>query len=301
MAQVYLLGVPMDLGAGRRGVDMGPSALRLARLAPTLAAIGHDVTDLGNVEVPVAEALAEALAGPKPTDSGARFVEAIAATCSAAAQRLADHVPDGAIGVTLGGDHSISMGTVPGLARGRRTGVLWIDAHTALHTAATSPSGNVHGMPVAHLLGLGDERLTPADGWTVRAEDLVYIGLRSVDPPEREAIARLGLTAYSMKEIDQQGIATVAAAALEQLTGVDRLHVSFDVDSLDPSIAPGVGTPVSGGLSYREAHLLMELLADSGRVSSVDLVEVNPILDSRNTTAAIVVEVAASLLGKRIL
>lgn len=297
MAQVYLLGVPMDLGAGRRGVDMGPSALRLARLAPTLAAIGHDVTDLGNVEVPVAESLAASAA----TEDGARFVAAIAATCSATARRLADQVPDGAIGVALGGDHSISMGTVPGLARGRRTGVLWIDAHSDVHTAATSPSGNVHGMPVAALLGLGDERLAPADGWRVAAEDLVYIGLRSVDPPEREAISRLGLTAYSMKEIDQQGIATVAAAALAQLKDVDRLHVSFDADSLDPSIAPGVGTPVNGGLSYREAHLLMELLADSGRVTSVDLVEVNPILDSRNKTASLVVEVAASLLGKRIL
>lgn len=297
MAQVYLLGVPMDLGAGRRGVDMGPSALRLARLAPTLAAIGHEVTDLGNVDVPVAEALAQ----PATTGQGARYLAAIAAACTATAERLAAQVPDGAIGVTLGGDHSISMGTIPGLAAGRRTGVLWIDAHADLHTPATSASGNVHGMPVAHLLGLGDERLLPQGGWKVRASDLVYIGLRSVDPPEREAIARLGLAAYSMKEIDQLGIAPVAAAALERLAHVDRLHVSFDADSLDPAIAPGVGTPVNGGLSYREAHLLMELLADSRRVTSVDLVEVNPILDSSNKTASLVVEVAASLLGKRIL
>ncbi|HLU82491.1 MAG TPA: arginase [Trueperaceae bacterium] len=297
MAQVYMLGVPMDLGAGRRGVDMGPSALRLARLAPTLTALGHEVTDLGNVEVPVAETLAE----PGTADHGARYLEAIAATCSAAARRLADQVPEGAVGLALGGDHSISMGTVPGLAAGRRTGVLWIDAHADLHTPVTSASGNVHGMPVAHLLGLGDERLLPAGDWKVEAGDFVYIGLRSVDPPEREAIARLGLSAYSMKEIDQLGIATVAAAALERLSHVDRLHVSFDADSLDPSIAPGVGTPVNGGLSYREAHLLMELLADSRRVTSIDLVEVNPILDTSNKTASLVVEVAASLLGKRIL
>jgi len=297
VAQVYLLGVPMDLGAGRRGVDMGPSALRLARLAPTLAALGHDVTDLGNVEVPVAETLVESQA----TGHGARYLAAIAATCSATAERLAALVPEGAVGVALGGDHSISMGTVTGLARGRRTGVLWIDAHADLHTPGTSPSGNVHGMPVAHLLGLGDERLLPRDGWKVRATDLVYIGLRSVDPPEREAIESLGLTAFSMKEIDQLGIANVAVAALDQLESVARIHVSFDADSLDPSIAPGVGTPVSGGLSYREAHLLMELLADSGRVSSIDLVEVNPILDTSNKTASLVVEVAASLLGKRIL
>src|SRR5690606_6252409 len=185
--------------------------------------------------------------------------------------------------------------------RGQRTGVLWIDAHADLHVPATSPSGNVHGMPVAHLLGLGDERLLPGAGWKVDVSDIVYVGLRSVDGPERQAIGDLGIRAYSMKEIDQRGIAEVAAAALTHLAGVERLHVSFDADSLDPTIAPGVGTPVSGGLSYREAHLLMELLADSGRVTGVDLVEVNPILDTSNETASIVVELAASLLGKRIL
>lgn len=297
MAHVHLLGVPMDLGAGRRGVDMGPSALRLARLASSLTAIGHSVTDLGNVDVPVAESLAE----PSAQYGGARYLATIAATCAAAAERLSSAVPDGAVGIALGGDHSISMGTVPGMAHGKRTGVIWIDAHSDLHTPATSASGNVHGMPVAHLLGLGAPELQPADGWRVLASDLVYIGLRSVDPPERDAIRRLGITAYSMKEIDQLGIAAVAAAALEQLADVERLHVSFDADSLDPTIAPGVGTPVSGGLSYREAHLLMELLADDGRVTSIDLVEVNPILDVSNNTAKIVVEVAASLLGKRIL
>ena len=297
LAHVHLLGVPMDLGAGRRGVDMGPSALRLARLAPALTAIGHQVTDHGNVEVAVAESLSE---GDTP-DGGARYVATIAAACAATASRLAVEVPTDAIGVALGGDHSISMGTVPGLARGARTGVIWIDAHADLHTPETSASGNVHGMPVAHLLGLGDPRLAPLAGWKLLPSDIVYVGLRSVDPPERDAIRRLGLRAFSMKEIDQRGIADVAAAALEQLEGVDRLHVSFDADALDPTIAPGVGTPVSGGLSYREAHLLMELLADDGRVTSVDLVEVNPILDVSNKTAATVVEVAASLLGKRIL
>jgi len=297
MARVHLLGVPMDLGAGRRGVDMGPSALRLAGLAPALAATGHTVTDLGNVEVPVPESLSDA----PGHDGRARYLSTIAATCAAAAGRLATSLPEGAIGVALGGDHSVSMGTVPGMARGARTGVIWIDAHSDLHTPTTSASGNVHGMPVAHLLGLGHPSLLPAGGWRVSPAELVYIGLRSVDPPEREAIRRLGITAFSMKEIDQLGIAAVAAAALEHLEGVDRLHVSFDADSLDPAIAPGVGTPVSGGLTYREAHLLMELLADDGRVAGVDLVEVNPILDVGNKTAKIVVEVAASLLGKRIL
>jgi len=276
---------------------MGPSALRLARLAESLTAIGHRVTDLGNVEVPVAESLVE----PATSLGGARYATTIAATCEAAASRLASSVAEGSVGIALGGDHSISMGTVPGLARGRRTGLLWIDAHSDVHTPETSASGNVHGMPGAHLLGLGNAELQPADGWRVLPSDLVYIGLRSVDPPEREAIRRLGITAFSMKEIDQLGIAAVAAAALERLEEVDRLHVSFDADSLDPTIAPGVGTPVSGGLSYREAHLLMELLADDGRVQSIDLVEVNPILDVGNKTAKIVVEVAASLMGKRIL
>lgn len=294
MAHVHLLGVPMDLGAGRRGVDMGPSALRLAGLAGALGAIGHQVTDLGNVAVPLAETL------PDDAAAGARYLPAIAETCRAVSDRLASAVPPGGIGVALGGDHALSVGTVPGLARARRTGVLWIDAHADINTPATSSSGNVHGMPVAHLLGMGDERLAPA-GWRLEPSDLVYVGLRSVDPPERDAIARLGITAFSMKEIDQRGIASVAADALRHLDGVEGLHVSFDADVLDPAIAPGVGTPVQGGLSYREAHLLMELLADSRRVTAIDLVEVNPILDVGNRTARLVVELAASLLGKRIL
>ncbi|HZJ10686.1 MAG TPA: arginase [Trueperaceae bacterium] len=291
---VYLLGVPMDLGAGRRGVDMGPSALRLARLEPTLETLGHNVSDLGNVDVPVAEAVG--LTGELP------FADAIAGTCAAACLRLAA-LPSGSFPIALGGDHSISMGTVPGAAGEARVGVLWIDAHADLNTPATSPSGNVHGMPVAHLLGLGDERFTAiwGGGQRVRPSDLVYLGLRSVDPPEREVIERAGIAAYSMKEIDLRGIAAVAQEALARLAGVERLHVSFDADVLDPSLAAGVGTPVPGGLNYREAHLLMELLADSGRVSSLDLVEVNPILDRGNETAATVVELTASLLGKRIL
>lgn len=294
---VYLLGVPMDLGAGRRGVDMGPSALRLARLEATLEALGHSVTDLGNVEVPVAEAVSTASGGRE-----LRFADAIAATCAAAMERLGA-LPDGSFPVALGGDHSISMGTVPGSVGSARVGLLWIDAHADLNTPATSPSGNVHGMPVAHLLGRGDQRFTGlwGGGQRVSPQDLVYLGLRSVDPAERDAIEESGITAFSMKEIDQRGIADVAAEALARLSDVDRLHVSFDADVLDPSLAPGVGTPVKGGLDYREAHLLMELLADSGRVTSLDLVEVNPILDRSNETAATVVELTASLFGKRIL
>lgn len=291
---VRILGVPMDLGAGRRGVDMGPSALRLARLAAALSELGHVVTDMGNVEVPVAEALA--------SSTGLPYADAIARTCDEAFRRLA-RLPPEAFVITLGGDHAISMGTVAGLAAGRRTGLLWIDAHADLNTPDSSPSGNVHGMPVAHLLGLGDVRFRRAWGGAaaIRAEDVVYIGLRSVDPQERERIRALGIATYTMKEIDERGIAPIAAEALEHLAGVERLHVSFDADVLDPTLAAGVGTPVPGGLTYREAHLLMELLADSGRVTSLDLVEVNPILDTQNRTAAILVEMAASLLGRTIL
>lgn len=297
MQAVRIVGVPMDLGAGRRGVDMGPSALRLARLAPVLRELGHEVVDLGNVAVQLAEA-SEHL----PSASGPHHADAIAATCAATFDLLRG-LPGTDFALSLGGDHSMSIGTVAGLAEAGATGLLWVDAHADINTPASSPSGNVHGMPVAHLLGMGDERLTAiwGGGGVVRPEHVVYVGLRSVDPAERDLLRELGILAFSMKEVDQRGVAYLAAAALERLSGLPRLHVSFDADVLDPAIAPGVGTPVPGGLTYREAHLLMELLADSGRVTSLDLVEVNPILDSGNETAAILVEMAASLLGKRIL
>ncbi len=295
VASIRILGIPMDLGAGRRGVDMGPSALRLARLARSLTELGHRVVDLGNVEVPVPEAV--------PNPNTLHYVDAIASTCTATYERLRTLDGDDAFVISLGGDHSVSMGTIPGAAAGRRTGVLWIDAHADLNTPDTSPSGNIHGMPLAHLLGRGDPRLTGVwgGGAALRPEDLVFVGLRSIDEGERVYIRDRGITAYTMKEIDQRGIARVAAEAIERLAHVDRLHISFDADALDPDLAPGVGTPVPGGLSYREAHLLMELLADSGRTTSLDLVEVNPILDSQNRSAAIMVEMAASLLGKKIL
>ena len=297
MRDIHLLGVPMDLGAGRRGVDMGASALRLARLGDTLAQLGHRVRDLGNVEVPVAESV------PHGTGS-ARYGEAIAEVCSTVATRIAS-LPATAVPLLLGGDHAVSLGSVAGAVRrapGRRVGILWIDAHADLNTPATSPSGNVHGMPLALLLGHGDEALRRSTGIPpLRPEDVVLLGLRSVDPDERALIRGEGLTALTMSDVDRGGIAAVTAAALAALAHVDTLHVSFDADVLDPAVAPGVGTPVPGGLGYREAHLLMELLHESGRVSSVDLVEVNPILDEGNRTAGVVVELAASLFGRTIL
>lgn len=284
----------MDLGAGRRGVDMGPSALRLAKLAPALTGLGHKLTDLGNVTVPVPEAV--------PSRNGLHYLDHIAVACRQTCRTLRD-LPASAFPIVLGGDHSISMGSVAGVAGEGRTGVLWIDAHTDVNVPTTSPSGNVHGMPLAHLLGHGDERLLGIWGGeaAVHPQDVVFIGLRSVDKGERDFIRSNGITAFTMKEIDRRGIAAVAEEALEHLKHVDRLHVSFDADALDPIIAPGVGTPVSGGLTYREAHLLMELLADAGVVTSLDLVEVNPILDVQNKTAGMMVEMAASLLGKAIL
>lgn len=283
----------MDLGAGRRGVDMGPSAIRLAGLAASLERLGYSVQDLGNVEAPVAEAL--------QNKNGLHYADPIRETCAAVYTALRG-LPEEVFPIALGGDHSVSMGTVAGVAQHGRTGVLWIDAHADLNTPATSPSGNVHGMPLAHLLGHGDERFLElwGGGSVVRPEDVVFIGLRSIDPAERDLIREHGIKAYTMKEIDGRGIAEVAEEALAYLQP-ERLHVSFDADVLEPNLAPGVGTPVPGGLTYREAHLLMELLADAERVTSLDLVEVNPILDVKNETGRIMVEMASSLLGKAIL
>ncbi|AZI42019.1 arginase [Deinococcus psychrotolerans] len=292
---ISILGIPMDLGAGRRGVDMGASALRNAHLASTLRSLGHTVTDLGDVPVTVPETT------DKFQDQGLVFLDEILSACSGTYQRLRD-LDVGTFPISLGGDHSVSMGTVPGAARGRRTGVIWVDAHADFNTPSSSPSGNIHGMPVAHLVGLGDDRLSNiAGGWHVRPEDIVMIGLRSVDQRERELVAEAGIKTYTMKDVDQLGITRIAQETLERLSHLERLHISFDADALDPTVCPGVGTPVPGGLSYREGHLLMELFAESGRVTSLDIVEVNPILDTRNRTAEVMVGMAASLLGQRIL
>lgn len=302
MATIDMLGVPMDLGAGRRGVDMGPSALRLARLGDTLRALGHTLHDHGNAVVPVAESVP--MGQPQ-----ARYLDAIGTICRALADTLSAYPPS-AVPLVLGGDHAVAFGSV--IASMRRAqqqhgsaahlGVLWIDAHADLNTPHSSPSGNVHGMPVAHLLGDGDTRLTALlSAGRLPPENLVFIGLRALDPYEQQRLRTLPIHAFSMSDIDRHGIAMVMRDALEALAHTTSLHVSFDADVLDPDVAPGVGTPVRGGLQYREAHLLMELLAEHGRIGAVDLVEVNPILDHGNRTAGLMVELAASLFGRRIL
>ena len=297
MRRIGILGMPMDLGAGRRGVDMGPSALRYARLKDGLEALGFAVTDLGDVDVPVAETLAQD-GGLQSSGHTLAYLEAIREVCLTLKGRV-EELPEETFPIVLGGDHSLSMGSVSGVAARGQVGVVWVDAHGDFNTPETSPSGNIHGMPLAVLAGLGHPRLVEAFK-SLAPSHIVLIGVRSLDPGERRLLQELGVRVHTMHEVDRLGIARIAEEALKHLEGLP-LHLSLDADVLDPSLAPGVGTPVPGGLTYREAHLLMELFAASGRVRSLDLVEVNPILDEKNRTAEMMVGLALSLLGKRIL
>jgi arginase len=300
--QVAVIGAPMDLGAGRRGVDMGPSAVRAAALHARVAALGYEVEDLGNIDVVQPEAI-----HPKP--SAARFLPEIAASCARLAKLVERAAGEGKFPLVLGGDHSIAAGTIAGLAkhfrkRRERLGVIWIDAHADMNTPDTSPSGNVHGMPLAATLGLGPRELTHLAGFApkVLPENTVLIGLRDVDDLESVNVRQSGVTAFTMREVDELGMRAVMARAIEAAgRGTAGIHLSFDMDSVDPDDAPGVGTPVRGGLTYREAHLAMEMINDSQRLVSLEVVEVNPILDTANRTALLGVELIASALGKRIL
>ena len=293
---VGILGIPMDLGQDRRGVDMGPSAIRYARLADALEELGYPVTDFGNVPTPIPETVED--------PAVVKNVSAVRAVCEEAATRAGKIMFEGLFPVFLGGDHSVAIGTVSGVvAAGGRTGVLWVDAHADFNIPATSPSGNVHGMPLAVLSGRGVPELVEmgGDGPSVLPGDMAIIGLRSVDLEERRLLAEAGVHVYTMKEVDVHGIARVVRRALKDLSHLDRVHLSLDLDVVDPEVAPGVGTPVRGGLTYREAHLLMELINESGVVTSLDIVEVNPILDTRNGTAELAVELVESLMGRQIL
>ena len=295
--RIEILGIPMDLGQNRRGVDMGPSSIRYARLQSALEELGHTVFDLGNISVPIPE-----VAEPEDVRRKSMpHLETIREVCERTAATARDIATGGAFPVFLGGDHSVSIGTVSGMATIGRIGVLWVDAHADFNTPETSLSGNVHGMPLAALCGLGHPDLVGVGGASVRPEDVVLLGLRRVEPEERRLLAEAGVRAYTMKEVDAYGIARVVERVLEDLSHLERLHLSFDLDMVDPGIAPGVGTPVRGGLTYREAHLLMELLGEAAVITSLDIVEINPILDEKNATAELAVELTASLLGRRIL
>ena len=294
---VAIIGAALDLGAGRRGVDMGPSAIRYAGLHDRLTGIGYHCLDWGDVETAVQEATEQ-------TDDNARYLPEIKAACGRVARLVELALEQDSLPLVLGGDHSVAMGTLGGLAHARGVGgVLWIDAHSDLNTPESSPSGNVHGMPLAAAIGLTDERFE-SDAWTLPAVDperVALVGLRSVDARERERIRELGIKAYTMSDIDRIGIERAIRESLTQIAGPGFVHVSLDMDALDPEVAPGVGTPVRGGLSYREAHLALELVAESGLAGSFEVVEVNPILDRENSTAQLAVELVASALGKTIL
>ena len=291
-----IFGVTMDLGQDRRGVDMGPSAIRYARLQGALEELGYSVVDLGNAETPIPEIVEE--------EGEIRHLADVRDVCEGVAERAEAMISEGYFPIFLGGDHSIAIGTVSGVAKNfERTGVIWLDAHADFNTPETSPSGNIHGMPLSVLTGHGHPDLVSigGEGASVRTEDVVIVGLRSVDLEERRLLKEAGVRVYTMKEIDAYGIASVVRRALGALSHLDRVHLSFDLDVVDPDVAPGVGTPVRGGLSYREAHLVMELINEAGIVTSLDVVEVNPILDDRNGTAELAVELVASLMGRRIL
>jgi len=295
--EIAVIGAALDLGQGRRGVDMGPSAIRYAGLEERLANLGYAVRDHGNVETAVPEATAL-------RDERARFLPEIKETCVRIAAKVVEEARGGATPLVLGGDHSVAIGTLGGLASLHGVGgVLWIDAHADVNTPETSPSGNVHGMPLAAALGLAGEAFA-ADAWPLPALDpkrVVLLGLRQADAGERTLLHQAGVRVFTMSEIDRVGVERAVREALDRVAGPGFVHVSLDMDALDPEVAPGVGTPVRGGLTYREAHLALELVAESGLAGSLEVVEVNPILDRENTTALTAVELVASALGATII
>lgn len=285
----------MDLGQSRRGVDMGPSAVRYAGLGDRLRGLGFGVRDLGNLDIAERETL--------PAGGGMAYLPAVVSACEAIYRAGVEALAAGELPLYLGGDHSIAAGTVAAATHHGPAGVLWIDAHGDFNTAETSPSGNLHGMPLAALTGRGRRELVDLGrpGAKVDARDVMLIGVRDLDPPERSMLRESGVGVYTMRAIDERGIGPVAHEAMKRLAHLPRVHVSLDMDVLDPREAPGVGTPVAGGLSYREAHLLMEVIAETLTVGSLEVVEINPILDQGNRTAELAVELILSVLGKTIL
>jgi arginase len=301
--RIRVIGVPLDLGASRRGVDMGSSAVRVAGLEARLEALGHEVTDGGNIRVEIAETQP---AGKE----NAHYLKQITETCTRTAEAVVKILEAGMTPLVLGGDHSVAVGSVSGVAefyrrRNEKIGLVWIDAHSDINTPETSPSGNVHGMPLAALLGLGPERLAKIFGYApkIAAQNTVLVGVRQIDAAEQENIRRAGVAeVFTMRDIDERGMRAVMEEALHLAgNGTAGYHVSLDMDWIDPEDAPGVGTPVRGGATYREAHLAMEIVADHGRMVSFEIVEVNPVIDEHNRTAELAVELACSAFGKKIL
>jgi arginase len=300
--QIRVIGVPLDLGQSRRGVDMGPSAVRVAGLEARLEAIGHVVEDSGNVAVAIPEQKKEGAAH-------AKYLKEITATCTKSADLVLKTLEAGKIPLVLGGDHSVAAGTVAGVAefyrrQNQKIGLIWIDAHSDMNTPDSSPSGNVHGMPLAAIMGLGPAELGNIYNFSpkVHPENCVLVGVRDVDAIEKENIRRAGVEVFTMRDIDERGMRSVMEEALRMAgRGTAGYHVSLDMDWIDPEDAPGVGTPVWGGATYREAHLAMEIIADHGRLLSLEIVEVNPVIDEHNQTADLAVELSLSAFGKKIL
>ncbi|NLY49974.1 MAG: arginase [Firmicutes bacterium] len=296
--RLEIIGVPQDLGANRRGVDMGPSAIRYAGVRERLESLGYEVHDQGNIPVSLREER------PAAVDERLRYLSEIQATSELLAEAVRKALEAGALPLVLGGDHSIAIGTLAGAASVKQCGVIWIDAHGDFNTPETTSSGNIHGMPLAASLGRGDERLVSCGGFVAKAKEknVALIGARDLDPEERESLRQSRISVFTMQDIDEMGMKRVMRQALAAaLDGTEGFVLSLDMDALDPLEAPGVGTPVRGGLTYREAHLAMELLAETGALIAMEVVEVNPVLDTRNQTAELAVELIASALGKRII
>ena len=301
-SHIAVIGAPMDLGAGRRGVDMGPSAIRVAQLQTRLAKLGYVAEDCGNVAVEQPE--------NRPVgNQAARYLGEIQRTCARLAATVEKTLGEGRWPLVLGGDHSVAMGTIAGVAKHfrkkkQRIGVIWVDAHADMNTPETSPSGNIHGMPLACTLGMGPPELAGLAGFSpkVLAKNVALVGIRDVDQLEKPHVRDSGIRAFTMREIDERGLRTVMAEAIQRASeGTAGFHLSLDMDVVDPHEAPGVGTPVRGGFTFREAHLAMEVACDSGAMVSMEVVEVNPVLDVANRTAELAVELVMSALGKRIL
>ena len=295
--QIDIIGVPVDLGADRRGVDMGPSAIRYAHLHQKLQELGYTLEDRGNIEVPILETCLI-------TDPRLKYLDCILPMGRRVAGSVSTSIQGGRFPLVLGGDHSLSLGSIRGAAKHRKLGVIWVDAHADFNIPETTPSGNIHGMPLAALCGLGDPRLVRLWDETPPVIDpkrVAVIGARDLDPGEKRNLREAGVMVQSMEQIDRMGMVSALEKAIERVSrDVDGMYLSFDMDALDPRHAPGVGTPVPGGLTYREAHLACEVVAETGKLIGMDIVEVNPILDVQNQTALLAVEFIRSALGSRI-